>query len=91
MSSYELYKQGNIDGIIDFDPGEESKIENLKNSIVTGISFIENSTKDFVARHPEVINHYQRNLNRYLNREQELHLLICRDKIKSIHKQKVKK
>jgi len=37
VSSYELYKQGNIDGIIDFDPGEESKIENLKNSIVTGI------------------------------------------------------
>lgn len=67
VSSYELYKQGNIDGIIDFDPGEESKIDNLKNSIITGISFIENSTKDFVARHPEVINHYQRNLNRYLN------------------------
>ena len=67
VSSYELYKQGNIDGIIDFDPGEENKIDNLKNTIVTGISFIENSTKEFVAKHPEVINHYQRNLNRYLN------------------------
>ncbi len=67
VSSYELYKQGNIDGIVDYDPGEESKIENLKNTIVTGISSIENSTKEFVAEHPEVINHYQRNLNRYFN------------------------
>ncbi|MBO6704348.1 MAG: ATP-grasp domain-containing protein [Pseudomonadales bacterium] len=67
VSSYELYKQGNIDGIVDYDPGEESRIENLKNTIVTGISSIEDSTKEFVAEHPEVINHYQRNLNRYFN------------------------
>ena len=67
VSSYELYKQGNIDGIVDYDPGEEDKIDNLRNTIVTGITSIENGTKDFVAEHPEVISHYQRNLNRYFN------------------------
>ena len=29
VSSYELYKQGNIDGIIDYDPGEDDQIHNL--------------------------------------------------------------
>ena len=67
VSSYELYKQGNIDGIVDYDPGEENKINNLKTTIVTGISSIEKTTLDFVAKHPEVIDHYQRNLKRYLN------------------------
>ncbi len=67
VSSYELYKQGNIDGIVDYDPGEENKINNLKTTIVTGISSIEKTTMDFVAKHPEVIDHYERNLKRYLN------------------------
>ena len=67
VSSYELYKQGNIDGIVDYDPGEENTIDNLRNTIVTGISSIENSTKEFVADHPEVLSHYQRNLERYFN------------------------
>ena len=30
VSSYELYRQGNIDGIVDYDPGEEHKLENLR-------------------------------------------------------------
>ncbi len=67
VSSYELYKQGNIDGIVDYDPGEASKIHNLRNVIIGGISSIEQSTKDFVAEHPEVLAHYTRNINRYLN------------------------
>ena len=67
VSSYELYKQGNIDGIIDFDPGEANLIHNLKNVIITGIQSIEDSTKEFVAEHPEVMDHYHRNLNRYFN------------------------
>ena len=67
VSSYELYKQGNIDGIVDYDPGEADKIHNLKNVIITGIQSIENSTREFVAENPEVLNHYHRNLNRYFN------------------------
>ncbi len=67
VSSFELYKQGNIDGIVDYDPGEDDKIENLYNVIVSAIESIETSTKTFVADHPEIIDHYLRNINRYLN------------------------
>ncbi|MEL0063984.1 MAG: biotin carboxylase N-terminal domain-containing protein [Gammaproteobacteria bacterium] len=65
VSSFELYKQGNIDGIIDFDPGEDDKIHHLRNVIVSGIASIEETTRDFVAENPEVLQHYQRNLSRY--------------------------
>lgn len=67
VSSYELYKQGNIDGIVDYDPGEEENIGNLRSVIVSGISSIEESTKTFVDEHPEVLDHYQRNIKRYLS------------------------
>jgi acetyl/propionyl-CoA carboxylase alpha subunit len=67
VSSYELYKQGNIDGIVDYDPGEEEKIGNLKNVIVSGILSIEDSSKKFVSEHPEILDHYHRNIQRYLN------------------------
>ncbi len=67
VSSYELYKQGNIDGIVDYDPGEDDRIHNLKNVIVSGIQSIEDSTRNFVADQPEVLNHYHRNLKRYFN------------------------
>ena len=67
VSSYELYRQGNIDGIVDYDPGEAHKIHNLRNVIMSSIDSIEESSRDFVAEHPEVFDHYQRNINRYLN------------------------
>ncbi|MGI9322442.1 MAG: carboxyl transferase domain-containing protein, partial [Pseudomonadales bacterium] len=67
VSSYELYKQGNIDGIIDYDPGEDDKIHNLRSVIVAAITSIEDTTREFVAHHPEVFDHYKRNLTRYLN------------------------
>jgi len=67
VSSYELYQQGNIDGIIDYDPGEDGTISNLRNVIVSGITSIEDTTKKFVAEHPEVLEHYHRNINRYFN------------------------
>lgn len=67
VSSFELYRQGNIDGIIDYDPGESDKIENLRSVIVSAISSIEETTRDFVGEHPEVFDHYRRNITRYLN------------------------
>ena len=67
VSSYELYKQGNIDGIVDYDPGETVTIPNLRNVIVSGIESIEEGTKQFVSEHPEVLDHYHRNINRYFN------------------------
>tara|TARA_R110002072_G_scaffold5527_6_gene35378 strand:+ start:7455 stop:12371 length:4917 start_codon:yes stop_codon:yes gene_type:complete len=72
VSSFELYKQGNIDGIIDYDPGEEDKIHNLRNAIVSGILTIEKSTRDFVNEHPEILEHYTRNLDRYFNPSETL-------------------
>ena len=72
VSSYELYKQGNIDGIIDYDPGEGDKISNLLSVIVSGIISIEESTKEFVSEHPEILDHYHRNINRYLNLSETL-------------------
>ncbi len=72
VSSYELYKQGNIDGIVDYDPGEDDKIGNLLNVIVSGITSIEMSTKEFVSDHPEILDHYHRNINRYLNQTESM-------------------
>ena len=67
VSSFELYKQGNIDGIVDFDPGESKNIKNLTNAIFYGVLSIEDSAKDFVSSHPEVLDHYRRNIERYFN------------------------
>ncbi len=72
VSSYELYMQGNIDGIVDYDPGEQHKIDNLKSVITSGILSIEDGTKKFVVDHPEVFDHYRRNINRYLNLSESL-------------------
>ena len=67
VSSYELYKQGNIDGIVDYDPGETATVENFYAAIVNGIESIENGARNFVAEHPELLDHYHRNIRRYLN------------------------
>lgn len=67
LSPYELYKQGNIDGIIDYEPGESDKVVNLKNVITSGILFIEENTEEFVREHPEIMDHYERNLKRHLS------------------------
>jgi acetyl/propionyl-CoA carboxylase alpha subunit len=82
VSPYELYKQGNIHGIIDYDPGEDDKIENLRSVIVSGIQSIEAGVKQFVADHPEILVHYQRNLNRYLNLSESLAALHASSTLK---------
>ena len=67
VSSYELYMQGNIDGVIDYDPGETETIGHLKDAIVQGLTSIEDGTREFINKHPEIFDHYQRNVKRYLN------------------------
>ena len=66
LSPFELYDQGNIDGIIDYSPGEEDSLENLRLAIVSGIQSIEAGTKSFVADNPYILDHYRRSLERYL-------------------------
>ncbi len=74
VSAYELCRQGNIDGIIDYIPGEDDeKLANLRQAIVTGILSVEQSTKEFVAANPYILDHYKRNLERYLNPSPRLH------------------
>ncbi len=72
VSPYELYQLGLIDGVVDYDPGEENKIGNLKSVIVSGILSIEQSAKDFVDEHPEILDHYKRNITRYLHPSETL-------------------
>lgn len=67
LSPFELYVQGNIDGIIDFVPGESEKEQNLRNAIVSAITSIEDNVKKFVAQNPYIIDHYRLTLNRFLN------------------------
>lgn len=73
VSGFELYDQGNIDGIIDYAPGEdEEKLFNLRRAIVTGIESIERSVVEFVGENPYIMDHYRRNLDRYMNPSERL-------------------
>ena len=67
VSPFELLEQGCIDGIIDYVPGEKnSKLENFRQAIVTGVTSIEASTKSFVAQEEMFLEEYRHVLNRYL-------------------------
>ena len=55
-----------------YDPGEDDKIDNLRNVIVSGIASIEEGARSFVADHPEILEHYRRNINRYLHLSESL-------------------
>ncbi len=67
LSPHELFMQGNIDGVIDYAPGEDAEsLDNLRRAIISGIEQIEDGTKKFVAENPYIIDHYRHNLMRYL-------------------------
>ena len=67
LSVQELFDQGNIDGVIDYAPGDPvEQIENLRLAIVGAILSAEDRAKDFVAENPYILDHYQSSLNRYL-------------------------
>jgi acetyl/propionyl-CoA carboxylase alpha subunit len=71
LSPYELYAQGNIDGVIDWAPGDEDN-ENLKLAIVAAFARVEAKTMEFVAENPYIMDHYQQSLQRYLNPSDQL-------------------
>ena len=76
VSPYELCRQGYIDGIIDFIPGEsDDKLKNLIRSIVSSIESIENGVQEFVKQNPYVFDHYKRSVNRYLAPSKHLDLV----------------
>ena len=73
LSVYELYSQGNIDGVIDYAPGETGdKLDNLRDAIVASLTRIEDKVKEFVADNPYIIDHYRQSLQRYLNPSEQL-------------------
>jgi len=72
VSPYELTKQGCIDGIIDYVPGEPAdKLANLHNAIISSIESIEEGAKKFVGENPYILEHYQSSIYRYLNPTKE--------------------
>jgi acetyl/propionyl-CoA carboxylase alpha subunit len=76
LSPFELYEQGNIDGIIDYAPGETGqKLENFRLAIVSGIKSVERGAAQFVGENPYILDHYRYNLERYLKPSQRLQLM----------------
>lgn len=72
VSSYELYKQGYLDGIIDYVPGEKEKLPNLIDAIRSGILATEQRAREFVAQSPEVVDHYLRSVQRFIDPSEPL-------------------
>jgi len=73
LSAYELYAQGNIDGVIDYAPGEsDEKLENLRVAIVSAVQRIEERVKEFVAENPYIFDHYRQSLLRFLSPSEQL-------------------
>ena len=73
LSPFELYSQGNIDGVIDYAPGETGdKLENFRGAIVAGLLRVEDKAKEFVAGNPYILEHYRLSLQRYLEPSEQL-------------------
>ncbi|HEX7035920.1 MAG TPA: biotin carboxylase N-terminal domain-containing protein [Pseudomonadales bacterium] len=73
LSPFELYVQGNIDGVIDYAPGETGeKLENFRSAIVASLLRVEEKVKEFVAENPYILDHYRMSLQRYLNPSEQL-------------------
>ena len=73
LSAYELFQQGNIDGVIDFSGGEDlSNVEPLRQAIVSSIVTVEDRVQEFVADNPYILDHYRQSLGRYLRPSEQL-------------------
>ncbi|MEM7217922.1 MAG: biotin carboxylase N-terminal domain-containing protein [Pseudomonadota bacterium] len=67
LSAAELFSQGNIDGVIDYSPGEDgAALERLRLAIVDALTSVEQRAKEFVSENPYILDHYKSSLNRYL-------------------------
>lgn len=67
VSPEELYENGCIDGIVDYSPVDtDERQHNLQKAIVSGILSIESTSVEFLRTHPDIFEHYNRSLSRYL-------------------------
>lgn len=73
VSSYELYDQKLLDGIINYSPFDRiDQLENLHQAIVTGIESIEAGIEQFTRDNPYLVDHYRRSVHRYLSPSDKL-------------------
>lgn len=73
VSPEELLEMGCIDGIIDYSPvDQDERQHNLQKAIVSGILSVESKSVDFVRKYPDILEHYNRSLSRYLDPSSKL-------------------
>jgi acetyl-CoA carboxylase alpha subunit len=73
VSPEELYEMGCIDGIVDYSPvDQDERQHNLQKAIVSSILSIEAASVDFVRKYPDILEHYNRSLARYLEPSNKL-------------------
>ncbi|KPU83054.1 carbamoyl-phosphate synthase large subunit [Psychromonas sp. PRT-SC03] len=73
VSPEELYTNGCIDGIVDYSPvDKDERQHNLQKAIVSSILSIESTSVNFVRQYPDILEHYNRSLSRYLDPSSKL-------------------
>ncbi|MFT6927792.1 MAG: acetyl/propionyl-CoA carboxylase alpha subunit/acetyl-CoA carboxylase alpha subunit [Psychromonas sp.] len=73
VSPEELYENGCIDGIVDYSPvDQDERQHNLQKAIVSSILSIEATSVHFVREYPDILEHYNRSLMRYLDPSNKL-------------------
>jgi acetyl/propionyl-CoA carboxylase alpha subunit/heptaprenylglyceryl phosphate synthase len=73
VSPEELYEMGCIDGIVDYSPiDQDERQHNLQKAIVSSILSIESKSVKFVSKYPDILEHYNRSLTRYLEPSSKL-------------------
>jgi acetyl/propionyl-CoA carboxylase alpha subunit len=73
VSPVELYRQGCIDGVIDYAPSDRGdKEQNLLRAVVSSIKSIEQSVGKFVESNPDLLKHYETSIKRFLNPSEKL-------------------
>jgi acetyl/propionyl-CoA carboxylase alpha subunit len=77
IAPVELKDRGVIDGIVDWAPGEMSTgIAPVVDAIVSGIDAIEQACQKVIADEPEVLEDYERAIQRYLKNDTNLQTLL---------------
>ena len=73
VSPEELYTNGCIDGIVDYSPvDQDERQHNLQKAVISSILSIESTSVDFVRKYPDILEHYNRSLSRYLEPSSKL-------------------
>ncbi|WP_022942119.1 biotin carboxylase N-terminal domain-containing protein [Psychromonas hadalis] len=73
VSPEELYTNGCIDGIVDYSPvDQDERQHNLQKAVISSILSIESTSVEFVRKYPDILEHYNRSLSRYLEPSSKL-------------------